>query len=710
MSDVALLARDTKRSPRRASSDAGRGCRYWAFLSYAHEDSKAADRLHRALERFRTPAPLVGRPHPLGTIPQRLAPIFRDRQELAASSDLSRTIREALSQSRYFIVLCSPAAAASPWVDQEIRDFKKIHGEDRVLAAIVDGEPFAGERGEDAAECFPPSLRQRVDSRGRLTSRRAEPIAADLRDHADGWRIGQLKLVAGMLGVGLDDLVQREQMRRQRRMTWIAAASLAGMAVTSGLAAVAIDARDSARDERRQAEGLVEFMLGDLKSKLEPIGKLEALDGVGARILDYYSRQDTADLDEAGLLQRSRALSLTAQVAYSRGDLDGAERLYRKAMLGTAEAMKRDPGNAQYVFDHAQSIFWIGEIERTRGRLEQAEAAYREYARLAERMVEIEPNSLRSRMETVYAAENLGITLLNRRQFSEAAQRFAAAVGPMRAMAAANRGNYEYQRELSTVLAWLADARRDEGRLKEATALRRRQIAFLNGLLAGGDTNVKLQEQLVPARLALGLLLASQGEGNAAIDQFRQAIGEAERLNQVEPDNAIWRTAAARTRLELAAALINLGRTAEAGREVALGCGATDALREQAPSGSTWRDLQTSCRLNRARLALASGSVAEAVVLAEQAIESARRESSSDPLRPRYRMASANRVIGDARRRMGDRIGAEQAWNAGYNQLPSGVAERPREIAERAELLDRLGRRAEARRLAERLAAMGWKA
>jgi tetratricopeptide (TPR) repeat protein len=710
VSDVALLARGPKRSAKAASAETGRGYRYWAFLSYAHEDSKDADRLHRALERFRTPAPLVGQPHPLGEIPARLAPIFRDRQELAASSDLTRTIREALSQSRYFIVLCSPAAAASPWVDQEIRDFKKIHGEDRVLAAIVDGEPFAAERGEDAAECFPPSLRQRVDSRGKLTSRRAEPIAADLRDNADGWRIGQLKLVAGMLGVGLDDLVQREQARRQRRMTWIAAASLAGMAVTSGLAAVAIDARDSARDERREAEGLVEFMLGDLKAKLEPIGKLEALDGVGARILDYYSRQDTTDLDEAGLLQRSRALSLTAQVAYSRGDFDSAERLYRKAMAGTAEAMERDPGNAQYVFDHAQSVFWIGEIERARGRLAEAEAAYREYGRLADRMVEIDPNNPLWRLETVYAAENLGITLLNRRRFDEGARRIFVAFEPMRAVAAANRGNADYQRELNTVLAWMADARRDQGRLKEATALRRRQLAFLDGLLADGTSNVRLEEQQVIARQALALLLDSQGEGDSAITEFRATIAQSERLNQVEPENAIWRASTGRTRLELGATLIRLGRDDEAGREVALGCGITDVLREQAPAGASWRDLQTLCRLNRARLALAAGSFDEAVVLAEQAIESARRETSADPLRPRYRIAAANRVIGDARLRMGDRAGAERAWAAGYSQLPRGVAERPREIADRAELLRRLGRRAEARQLAERLSAMGWKA
>src|SRR5206468_5969728 len=115
------------------------------------------------------------------------------------------------------------------------------------------------------------------------------------------------------------------------------AASLGGMAITSTLAITAIHARDAAREQRRQAEGLVAFMLGDLKDKLEPIGRLDALDGVGSRVLAYYSRQDTSELSDPALIQRAQALSLMAQVADARGDSPTAVKLYRQAMAGTAE-------------------------------------------------------------------------------------------------------------------------------------------------------------------------------------------------------------------------------------------------------------------------------------------------------------------------------------------------------------------------------------
>src|SRR5207248_10007666 len=195
-------------------------------------------------------------------------------------------------------------------------------------------------------------------------------------------RTGFLKLVAGMLGVGLDELVQRETSRRHRRLGYLAAASLAGMAVTSTLAVTAIQARDAASEQRREAEGLIGFMLGDLKDKLEPIGKLDALDGVGARVLAYYQKLDTSKLSDAALSQRSRALSLMAQVADSRGDVDGSLRLYREAMAGTAEAVRRNPADPQALFDHAQNVFYIGQIAQLRGDFHAAETSMREYKRL----------------------------------------------------------------------------------------------------------------------------------------------------------------------------------------------------------------------------------------------------------------------------------------------------------------------------------------
>ena len=364
VAEIAHVARTMRGAAQRARRHAPQH-RYMAFLSYSHQDSEVADWLHESLEEFRVPPTLVGRLTEQGPVPRRLTPIFRDRHELVAASDLGEEIEEAITGSRFLIVLCSPAAVQSRWINQEIECFKRLQSENRILAAIIDGEPFASDiPGREHEECFPPALRVRYDGRGRATTQRAEPIAADLRATGDGRRMGLLKIVAGMLDVGLDDLAQREAHRRHRRLTIITAASVAGMLVTSGLAYTAIDARDEARDQRRESDKLVGFMLGDLREKLEPLGRLDLLDSVGARALGYYENQNKADLSDEALAQRSKALTLMGEMAQARGDLSGALARYREAMEGTAETVRRAPDNAEHLFDHAQNVFWVGYIDR----------------------------------------------------------------------------------------------------------------------------------------------------------------------------------------------------------------------------------------------------------------------------------------------------------------------------------------------------------
>jgi hypothetical protein len=101
------------------------------------------DWLHRALETYRVPKRIVGQPTRDGERPRRLFPIFRDREELPASADLGSKINEALTQSRYLVVVCSRNSAKSVWVNEEIKFFKKLGREDRVFGLIVDGEPNA---------------------------------------------------------------------------------------------------------------------------------------------------------------------------------------------------------------------------------------------------------------------------------------------------------------------------------------------------------------------------------------------------------------------------------------------------------------------------------------------------------------------------------------------------------------------------------------
>jgi hypothetical protein len=204
--------------------------RYWAFISYSQHDAEWARWLHKELETYTVPREWIGRRVGNRQVTRRLIPIFRDRDELPSSGDLGATIREALAASHALIVICSPYAAASPWVNEEVRTFKALGRAQRIFPLIVDGEPYAADRPHlGLPECFPPALRFAVAADGTVTDQRSDPLAADAREGKDGRSNAFLKLVAGLLGIGFDDLRRREFARRRRQQQIRALVSAAAL-------------------------------------------------------------------------------------------------------------------------------------------------------------------------------------------------------------------------------------------------------------------------------------------------------------------------------------------------------------------------------------------------------------------------------------------------------------------------------------------------
>jgi tetratricopeptide (TPR) repeat protein len=684
--------------------------RYYAFLSYSHRDKELADWLHRELERFRVPHSLAGRLTANGVVPKRLTPIFRDQQELAAAGDLGKEIKAALAASQFLIVLCSPTAAKSRWTNAEVEAFKRTRPDACVLAAIVAGEPFASEMpGREDEECFPPALRQKFDRRGRPTPKRAEPLAADFRDGEEGKRLALLKLVAGMLGVGLDDLVQRETTRRHRQLAWLAAGSLAGMAVTSTLAITAIQSRDEAREQRRQAEGLVGFMLGDLKDKLEPIGRLDALDAVGSRALAYYQHQDKSSLSDAALAQRSKALTLMGEIANTRGDLDGALSRYQEAFATTAELVRRTPDDPQRLWDHAQNVFYIADIDRQRGKLDEAERASREYKRLADQMVALDPGNRKWLLEVKYASSNLGVILLDQRRYAEASVVLQKALATAETLAAAEPANGDYQKSVLETLAWLSQSQFGEGKLDEAIAKRERQIGLINAAAAKNPGDVEYRDTAIAAHRALGRWLASRGSLDEGLRHAAAAVQIAQGLIPTEPSNMHWVEFAANAQLDYASILLVSGRTEEAAAHTRAACDSADRLVSRDSTVVGWRKLMVDCISRKAQLALRSRAYAEALGLAQRALSVSRAIRSDDPVDDQLSVAGGLKLIGDIQSGAGNRQAAMSAWQTALAKWPTKLSESPKQTAIRAELLKDVGRTAEARPLSVRLQSVGYR-
>ena len=532
--------------------------RYWAFISYSHADARWANRLHRQLEGFVVPRRLVGQPTPAGPAPKRFRPIFKDVEELGASHDLSERLRAALAESAYLIVICSPAAAHSRWVNEEISQFKALHGRERVLAVLVDGEPFASDDPDRAGlECLPEALRLHAEPGGDPT--RFEPVAADLRPGKGAFRLALLKLLSGMLGVGLEDLVHRDTRRRNRQLVALTAASLGAAVILGGLAITAVTERDEAVAQRGQAEGLVEFMIGDLRKRLEPEGRLDALDAVGARALAYYAAQHNHGLDAASLGRRARVLHMLGEIRDRRGDLDAALKLFEQASRSTGELLARQPNDPQRIFDQAQSDYWVGYIALRRGQDDAALRQYQDYGRLAERLVKIDPNNPDWLAELDYANLDMGVVLLDQGRSDEAAQAFQRALAIGLDVARRAPLNRDHQFDLGQNYAWLASADYHRGQLDAALADRMAERAVYTRLIAQAPSDQSAVLSLAINRYTVGQILLTKRQVRAAIASLKASWVDLGQLMASAPDDTEYKERAVTALLLLGQSLLQSG-------------------------------------------------------------------------------------------------------------------------------------------------------
>lgn len=368
-------------------------------------------------------------------MPARLYPVFRDREELSASPALAGRLEGALAASDHLLVVCSPAAAASRWVNEEIRMFRSSGRGERIHAALVDGEP---------AEAFPEALRE--DEGGM-------PLATDLRPQGDGWSDGPLKVIAGILGLGFGELKDREiaRARARARRNAVIAALFALLAIVAGLSAWrAIERTREAEAQLSRAEaaivvavegvakivdqvaagsesgavptGMAKALLStadtmitgvvalapDNRRLLEEQGKLLILfarhyQNVGdlknaneaaARARDLYARLEARSVSSAEPARmKSIALGDRGDTLLAEGDRAGALQAYEEGLGIARRLAAADPGNAGWARDVCVSLFKLGVLNELGGERSAAAAYYREAAERNQLLVALDPGN-----------------------------------------------------------------------------------------------------------------------------------------------------------------------------------------------------------------------------------------------------------------------------------------------------------------------------
>lgn len=496
--------------------------RFRAFVSYSHADAAVAQKLHRKIEAYRLPQHLRGR-YTADPDKGRLGRIFRDREDLPAAEDLSESVKRALAGSQVLVVICSPDARASVWVAKEIDLFRALHPDRPVLAALVRGEPD---------EAFPRPL---LDG--------AEPLAADLRKQGDGWRLGFLKIVAGIADVPLDALVQRDATRRIRRVMAVTGGALVALLAMTGMTIFAVQSRNEAQHQQAQAEGLVDYMITDLRNEMISVGRLDVMSDVNRHAFDYYKDQiESGEMSDQSMDRFARVIGAMGQDDAGIGKMSSASAKFARSYRLTRALLDKRPDDDRRRLSHADSV---NRLALTAYSDNEPEKAFQRLVEASELLKPIGPPVSRSPEYLRLAAlvnGNLCAVHVERRDVDGPAMELCReSVRLSNQLTALQPDNLqaEYERIFHSI--WLSNALITIGEADVGNALLLKSVARSEALVRRDPENTRWQEQQVEIYLRHIRFLNSNGQKPGAREYLARAETIIKRLNIIDPSNKMWR-------------------------------------------------------------------------------------------------------------------------------------------------------------------------
>jgi tetratricopeptide (TPR) repeat protein len=512
--------------------------RYRAFLSYSHRDTPWAKWLHSALEGFRVDKDMVGRPTLVGPVPKTLRPIFRDREDFSAGHSLNEQTESALQSSQFVVVICSPNAARSIYVNEEIRRFKEIGRGGSVIPIIVDGEP-----GDPERECFPPALRFKIGPDGKLTDEHEEPIAADARPQGDGKDTARLKLIAGLLGVGFDEIVRREdRARRQRMRNWIGALSVLTLSF-AGLAVYAEIERRHAVETLNAATQTSNNLIYDLAGRFRnqvgvPAALVKDILTRAQKLQEQLNASGQTSVD----LQHSQAsaLSEVALTLFAVGDRQGAYEAVDRSRQILETLLKKSPNDPGLQLDLSVTYQRIADADVAAGQADDALAALDKARTLDEAIVAKDPKNEKAQDDVAVSHMKLGDILAMQGKIDDALADYQKSLAIRQSLVDQDKLNADWWRNLGVSYESVGNALGTKGDLDGALKAFQARVQIAQQLIEQFPSNGELQRDLSVGENMLGSVYLAQQKGDLALSSFQQALAIRQKLAASDKDNLQW--------------------------------------------------------------------------------------------------------------------------------------------------------------------------
>ncbi|PYP81574.1 MAG: hypothetical protein DMD35_00960 [Gemmatimonadetes bacterium] len=509
----------------------------------------------------------------------------------------------------------------------------------------------------------------------------------------------------------------RKFIRRHRLGVTFAATT--ALLIVVGAAAIVVQARRIARaravavQRQTQAEELIRFMLGDLRTRLSAIGGLDVLEQVGKKAQDYFEAVPERELSDEELYRRSEALRQIGEVHVEQGDFAGAMPLFRQSLSLVSALVARDSSSSEWRLGLGASHYWVGFVHWRSNDLDSALAQFAPYLAITKDLVARAPDSVRFQNELGQANSNIGSVKESKGDLPGALAAFRDAIRAYEGAVQRDSSKLDWQMDIANGYNSAGNVQRKLGDYAGALASHRAELALKQRLAALDPPNQQYKVFLATAYsflaeldLALGKTDDATREANASRDLY-VALAAADTSN---PDRRRFLGTAHRVAGMIA---LERGSMAEALGAVAASRALLDPQLGKVPNNAVWQiALARTLALSSSALT-AAGRAHDAEADARRAISLVAPVLAKRPADQTARVAltGAYLAAGDAAQRTGDLTGARRAW-AGALAVGDSVA-RTTGLADlrvlTATALVSLGRVDEARPIVRALEAQGYR-
>jgi len=468
--------------------------------------------------------------------------------------------------------------------------------------------------------------------------------------------------------------------------------------------AIAIAARTEAEQRRAQAEGLIEFMLSDLRKKLEPVGRLEILDDVGTRALSYVDSLDPAAMSAAGLATNAKALNQLGEVRLAQGKTPEASELFTRSMKLADEAIRREPRNGDALLVHGAAHFWIGNSLRQQGKNDEALPHMREYMKDGDALTSVDPKNSAYQLERAYGHSAVALILEAQGELHEALDHYQTSLRIKRGIAEANTGDDDAQAELARAINKVGVIQYKLGQFQDARENMEREVAIYRNLVARDPKQTQWKSRLATAMAYLGNVRKSTGNPRGAVALWGEELAIERELAALDPSNVSWQRNVAITLQRLADA------KSDAGDREALALYSESRAKiapliALAPTRASLRYEQSGIEIQYARALVRFGEARRAIPLLRDVLARSATAKGDDG---HFLRARAAYHLGDALQSI-DAAGGD-SWRLAESELAalSAPLTNPVDLEISFRVLLRRGRIAEAKEVLGRIQQTGY--